>query len=60
MRSVALGIELTDIAAIVDLFYVVQIPQRQRIVFLDLRVAFDREREDVLNRFEGRIGRAFE
>ena len=44
----------------VDLLHVVEIPEYERVEILDLGIALDCKREDVLNRFDGRIGGAFQ
>ena len=52
--------EPTDIPAVVDLFDVMEVPKDQRIELLDLGIALDRQGEDILDRIDGWIGRAFQ
>src|SRR4026209_2606425 len=54
------GVKRSDITAVVDLLNVVKVPKRQRIVLFDLRVALDRESENILQRFDGGIRRVFQ
>ena len=59
-RLLLLSVESPDIAAVVDLFYIVEIPQGKRIESFDFRIALERQGKNILHGFQRRVGLGFQ
>src|SRR5215813_12954923 len=60
LGAYSLLVKLPYIAAIIDLLHVVQVPERKRIEFLDLRISLHAEGENILDGLDGWVRHLFQ